>query len=103
MPRSGSRRAAAERRLPARERLVRLAALKDGPERIPDVMQTKRTWLVLAMAMAMAAPAMARADSASVVTGSIGGTSDFVFRGLSLTRGKPAAQGSIDVEFPKEF
>ncbi len=55
------------------------------------------------MAMAIAAPALARADSASVVSGSIGGTSDFVFRGLSLTRGKPAAQASIDVEFPKEF
>jgi uncharacterized protein (TIGR02001 family) len=53
--------------------------------------------------MAIACPAAALADSASVVTGSIGGTSDFVFRGLSLTRGKPAAQGSIDVEFPKEF
>ena len=36
-------------------------------------------------------------------TGSLGGTSDFVFRGLSLTRGKPAAQASLDVEFPKEF
>ena len=38
-----------------------------------------------------------------VFSGSIGGTSDFVFRGLSLTRGKPAAQASIDVEFPREF
>ncbi|HEV7609452.1 MAG TPA: TorF family putative porin [Steroidobacteraceae bacterium] len=46
---------------------------------------------------------LAHADSAYVVTGSIGGTSDFVFRGLSLTRGKPAAQASLDVEFPKEF
>lgn len=46
---------------------------------------------------------MARADSVRVFTGSVGGTSDFVFRGLSLTRGKPAAQASLDVEFPKEF
>ena len=45
----------------------------------------------------------AHADSVSVFTGSLGGTSDFVFRGLSLTRGKPAAQASLDVEFPKEF
>ena len=37
----------------------------------------------------------------SVFTGSLGGTSDFVFRGLSLTRGKPAAQASLDVEFPQ--
>jgi uncharacterized protein (TIGR02001 family) len=57
------------------------------------------TLLLIALA---AAPA-AHAQSATIVTGSLGGTSDFVFRGLSLTRGKPAAQGSIDVEFPKEF
>jgi uncharacterized protein (TIGR02001 family) len=43
------------------------------------------------------------AASARVFTGSIGGTSDFVFRGLSLTRGEPAAQVSLDVEFPREF
>ena len=47
--------------------------------------------------------AMAHADAVNVVTGSLGATSDFVFRGLSLTRGKPAAQASLDVEFPKEF
>lgn len=45
----------------------------------------------------------AYADAVRVFTGSLGGTSDFVYRGLSLTRGKPAAQASIDVEFPKEF
>ena len=45
----------------------------------------------------------AHADSVRVFTGSLGGTSDFVFRGLSLTRGKPAAQASLDIEFPKEF
>jgi uncharacterized protein (TIGR02001 family) len=53
--------------------------------------------------MALAAIPAAHAQSSTVITGSIGGTSDFVFRGLSLTRGKPAAQGSIDVEFPREF
>jgi uncharacterized protein (TIGR02001 family) len=46
---------------------------------------------------------VAHADAVNVVTGSLGATSDFVFRGLSLTRGKPAAQASLDVEFPKEF
>ena len=46
---------------------------------------------------------LARAEQTAFVTGSLGGTSDFVFRGLSLTRGKPAAQASIDVEFPREF
>ncbi len=53
--------------------------------------------------IACAGCAAARADSAAVVTGSLGGTSDFVFRGLSLTRGKPAAQAALDVEFPQEF
>jgi uncharacterized protein (TIGR02001 family) len=47
--------------------------------------------------------AVAHADAVNVVTGSVGATSDFVFRGLSLTRGKPAVQASLDVEFPKEF
>jgi uncharacterized protein (TIGR02001 family) len=47
--------------------------------------------------------AVAHADVVNVVTGTVGATSDFVFRGLSLTRGKPAAQASLDVEFPKEF
>jgi uncharacterized protein (TIGR02001 family) len=45
----------------------------------------------------------AHAESVRVFSGSIGGTSDFVFRGLSLTRGEPAAQASFDVEFPKEY
>jgi uncharacterized protein (TIGR02001 family) len=53
--------------------------------------------------LVLAAMPLAHADSATIINGSIGGTSDFVFRGLSLTRGKPAAQASIDVEFPKEF
>jgi uncharacterized protein (TIGR02001 family) len=52
---------------------------------------------------AFAAGALAHADSTFVFTGSVGGTSDFVFRGLSLTRGKPALQASLDVEFPREF
>jgi len=47
--------------------------------------------------------AAAGAHADAIVTGSLGGSSDFVFRGLSLTRGKPAAQGSLDVEFPREF
>jgi uncharacterized protein (TIGR02001 family) len=62
-------------------------------------MRRIRTLLLFALATS----AVARADAVSVVTGSLGGTSDFVFRGLSLTRGKPAAQASLDVEFPKEF
>jgi uncharacterized protein (TIGR02001 family) len=53
--------------------------------------------------VALLSCAAAHADSALIVTGSLGGTTDFIFRGLSLTRGKAAAQASIDVEFPKEF
>ena len=43
------------------------------------------------------------ADNVQELTGSIGGTSDLVFRGLSLTRGKSAAQASLDVEFAREY
>lgn len=57
-------------------------------------------WLLLT---ALGAGAAAQADTVHVVTGSLGATSDFVYRGLSLTRGKPAAQASIDIEFPQEF
>jgi len=64
-----------------------------------SVMRNIGTLLLIAFAGCGAA----RADSVHVLTGSLGGTSDFVFRGLSLTRGKPAVQGSLDLEFPKEF
>jgi uncharacterized protein (TIGR02001 family) len=59
--------------------------------------------LPVALITAFAGGTPARAENAYIVSGSLGGTSDFVFRGLSLTRGKPAAQGSLDVEFPREF
>jgi uncharacterized protein (TIGR02001 family) len=42
----------------------------------------------------------ARAEGIPVISGSFGITSDFVYRGLSLTRGKPTLQASLDVEFP---
>ena len=64
----------------------------------------KRTLIVIAVTAFGAAHAhSAHADSVQVITGSIGATSDFVFRGLSLTRGRPAAQASLDVEFAREF
>jgi uncharacterized protein (TIGR02001 family) len=53
--------------------------------------------------MSLAACEVASAEGSRIVTGSVGVTSDFVFRGLSLTRGKPTAQASLDVEFPSEF
>lgn len=61
-------------------------------------MTRKIGWLV---GLALAGCGAAQADT--VVTGTVGATSDLVFRGLSLTRGRPAAQISIDFEFPKEF
>jgi uncharacterized protein (TIGR02001 family) len=57
---------------------------------------------ILALAC-LAVSGLATADGSRVVTGSLGGTSDFVFRGISLTRGKPTAQASLDVEFSREF
>ena len=64
----------------------------------------KRTLIVMTFTAGSAACAsLAQADAVQVFSGSIGGTSDFVFRGLSLTRGNPAAQASLDVEFPHEF
>ncbi|HEU4781603.1 MAG TPA: TorF family putative porin [Steroidobacteraceae bacterium] len=63
-----------------------------------------RTLIVIALtACGLSYPDSAHADTVRVLSGSLGGTSDFVFRGLSLTRGKPAAQGSLDIEFPREF
>jgi uncharacterized protein (TIGR02001 family) len=69
-------------------------ALRDSP----IVKFTSRITLLLVAGMSAA-----HADVVNVWSGSVGGTSDFIFRGLSLTRGKPAAQASLDVEFPREF
>src|SRR5688500_16633519 len=67
------------------------------------VIRTARTLIVIAFtACGVLRADCAHADSTRVFNGSLGGTSDFVFRGLSLTRGKPAAQASLDIEFPKE-
>src|SRR6185295_4235954 len=51
------------------------------------VTRSIRTLLLLTLMSAAT-----HADAVNIVTGSVGATSDFVFRGLSLTRGKPAAQ-----------
>lgn len=68
------------------------------------VIRLPRTLIVIAFtACGIASAGSAYADSVRVFTGSVGASSDFVFRGLSLTRGEPSAQASIDVEFPKEF
>jgi uncharacterized protein (TIGR02001 family) len=94
---------------------VKAAALAPGSQSQPAVVDCAPPWKALRETLIvtpprrtlplllLAAMPLARADSTIIVNGSIGGTSDFVFRGLSLTRGKPAAQASIDVEFPREF
>lgn len=104
---SGDRsRFAAETGLPPPDRLVRLApgSRKTLRESL-TVMLHPRPLLQsrLLLLIALAGCAAAKAEGVFVFSGSLGATSDFVFRGLSLTRGEPAAQGSIDVEFPREF
>jgi len=75
-------------------------ALRDPPK----VKLPTRTLLLCTLgACAISGTESARADSVKILSGTLGGTSDFVFRGLSLTRGEPAAQASLDIEFPKEF
>jgi uncharacterized protein (TIGR02001 family) len=94
---------------------VKAAARPRGSQSQPAVVDCAAPWKALRESLIvtsrrrtlplllLAAIPLARADSSIIVNGSIGGTSDFVFRGLSLTRGKPAAQASVDVEFPREF
>lgn len=43
------------------------------------------------------------AQTATTIGGSIGATSDFVFRGLSYTRGGPAVQASLDLDHASGF
>jgi len=53
--------------------------------------------MIVACAAHWLVHASARADV--VTSGSIGATSDFVFRGLSYSRGDPAVQASLDLDF----
>jgi uncharacterized protein (TIGR02001 family) len=64
-----------------------------------SVMRKIRTLILICLAGC----GTARADGFQVINGSVGATSDFVYRGLSLTRGEPTAQASLDIEFPREF
>lgn len=63
------------------------------------VMRRIRTYLLVGIA----GLGTVQAGESRVITGSIGVTSDFVYRGLSLTRGKPTGQASLDVEFANQF
>jgi uncharacterized protein (TIGR02001 family) len=72
-------------------------------ETLPVIRPTRTLIVIGLTACGLWQSGLARAESVRVFSGSIGGTTDFVFRGLSLTRGQPAAQVSFDVEFPREF
>jgi uncharacterized protein (TIGR02001 family) len=50
-----------------------------------------------------ASGALAQGTGTRAITLTAGATSDFAFRGLSYTRGKPAALASFDIEFPSSF
>lgn len=64
-------------------------------QRLPIIHRCYLTCITACAALG-SAPILAQ----SAVSGSIGATSDFVFRGLSYTRGDPAIQGSLDLELP---
>src|SRR5690349_24188173 len=68
-----------------------------------ETLPVKRIITGTLLLMCLAGSGPLSAEGVRLVTGSVGATSDFVFRGLSLTRGKPAVQASLDVEFPGEF
>jgi uncharacterized protein (TIGR02001 family) len=44
--------------------------------------------------------ALAQSTGTRAISATVGATSDFVFRGISYTRGKPAGLASFDIEFP---
>lgn len=52
------------------------------------------------MLLGLAQGALAQGAGTRAISATVGATSDFVFRGLSYTRGKAAGLASLDVEFP---
>jgi uncharacterized protein (TIGR02001 family) len=50
-----------------------------------------------------ASGALAQGTGSRAITVTAGATSDFVFRGISYTRGKPAGLASFDIEFPSSL
>jgi len=59
-----------------------------------------RALLALIVSSAFAHAALAQNTGTRSISATVGATSDFVFRGLSYTRGKPAGLASLDIEFP---
>ena len=56
--------------------------------------------LALTVLSGVAQGVLAQGTGTRAISATVGATSDFVFRGLSYTRGKPAGLASLDVEFP---
>ena len=64
----------------------------------------KKTPLVLAALAALAAlPTLTHAADPSPLTGNVGVTSDYRYRGISQSRLKPAIQGGLDFAAPGGF
>jgi uncharacterized protein (TIGR02001 family) len=61
-----------------------------------------RAVLAIIVVSALAPAALAQGSGTRSISATVGATSDFVFRGLSYTRGKPAGLASFDVEFPSQ-
>lgn len=59
--------------------------------------------LVIATLAAALVPGLANSMSASNVTGNVALTSDYIFRGLTQTWGRPAIQGGADYANPNGF
>jgi uncharacterized protein (TIGR02001 family) len=59
--------------------------------------------VALSVAAALAAPTVVMAEEASPLTFNVGVVSDYLFRGISQTHGKPAIQGGVDYAFSNGF
>jgi uncharacterized protein (TIGR02001 family) len=64
--------------------------------------ESVRAALAIIAMSALAPAALAQGSGTRSISASVGVTSDFVFRGLSYTRGKPAGFASFDIEFPSQ-
>jgi uncharacterized protein (TIGR02001 family) len=62
--------------------------------------EVTRALLAVIVGSMFAPAALAQSTGSRAISATVGATSDFVFRGLSYTRGKPAALASLDIEFP---
>lgn len=63
----------------------------------------KNKLITLAVVGALAAPALVMAEETSPLTFNVGVVSDYLFRGVSQTHGKPAIQGGVDYAFSNGF